>query len=89
VDMRKAYVLIETLPGKAEMVAEALRSKRGVKIADVISGPHDVIALIEGAQAEDVARITLSEIHSLEGTKHVETCLVHRTEDDTIRQAED
>jgi len=80
--MRRAYALVKTLPDKAETVAETLRCRPGVKTADVVSGPYDVIALVEGGQAEDVAKVALSEITSIEGTKHVETCLVHRTEDE-------
>ena len=78
--MRRAYALVKTLPDKAETVAETLRCRPGVKTANVVSGPYDVIALIEGAEAKDVARTALAEIPGIEGTKHVETCLVHRAE---------
>jgi len=79
--MRKAYVLIRAEAGSTEEIARTLRSKCGVKAADVVSGPYDVITLVEGAQAEDVARIALIEIPDLEGIKCIETCLVHKTED--------
>ena len=44
----KAYVLIETAVGKTREVAAALRSLKGIYSADVVTGPYDIIAIIEG-----------------------------------------
>lgn len=81
--MRMAYVLITAEAGRAEEIVRVLRNKRGVKIVHALSGPYDVIALIEGPRPEDVARMALAEVPGIEGVQHVKTCLVHRTEGDT------
>ena len=81
--MRMAYVLITAEAGRAEGVIRALRSKRGVKTAHALSGPYDVIALIEGPRPEDVARMVLAEVPGIEGVQHVKTCLVRRVKGDT------
>jgi DNA-binding Lrp family transcriptional regulator len=74
--MRKAYVLIQTLPGKAKTLAEALHGRSEVTAADVVSGPYDVIAVVQGTDAEAVARVILSDMATMDGLKHVTTCLV-------------
>jgi len=80
---RMAYVLITAEAGRAEEIVRVLQSKRGVKTAHALSGPYDVIALIEGPRPEDVARMALAEVPSIKGVQHVKTCLVHRIESDT------
>ena len=49
--MRKAYVLIQAAMGSAEAVAGSLQDKPGVIAADVVTGPHDVIAVAQGVDA--------------------------------------
>ena len=44
--MRVACVFVETEMGATETVAGSLRGKPGVVAADVVTGPHDVIALV-------------------------------------------
>lgn len=80
---RKAFVLINTERGKAESVTRALRNMTGVTLAEVVNGPYDVIAFIEGAQADDVARMVLVDIPGIKGASHTVTCLVHGTRDST------
>jgi len=47
--MKKAYLLIDVESGvKASQVAEALCSNPCVIFADVVTGPHDVIAMLNG-----------------------------------------
>ena len=77
--MRKAYVLIHTLLGKEEEVAEALRCRPEVVAADVVSvsGPYDVIAVVEGTDANAVARIILSDLPIVDGVSNITTCLVN------------
>jgi hypothetical protein len=39
----KVYILVNVANGKAEQVAEILRGKTGIIMADVLEGPPDVI----------------------------------------------
>ena len=43
----KAFILIDTSPGKAKEVAHKLRGVQGVIYAHTVTGPHDIIALVE------------------------------------------
>lgn len=72
----KAYVLIDAEAGKVKSVAGLVRSKAGVSTADIVTGSHDVIAVVEGPDAEAVARAIISEIDTIKGVSRTTTCLV-------------
>ena len=44
----KAYVLIEAQVGRTKQVAEAIRKLQGVVSVDIVTGPYDAIAVIQG-----------------------------------------
>ena len=71
----KAYVLIETSVGKSRDVANELRSLRGVQAADNVTGPYDVIAVVEAANLTAVGALITSRIHTLNGIVRTVTCL--------------
>ena len=71
----KAYVLIETSVGKSRDVANELRSLRGVQSADNVTGPYDVIAVVEAADLTAVGALLASRIHTLNGIVRTVTCL--------------
>ncbi len=56
----KAYVLIETSPGKAKSVKHALARIRGatasVTSLDGVTGPYDFIAMVEGPTLDAIGR---------------------------------
>ena len=43
----KAFILIETAVGKTREVANTLRDLGGMQSVDVVTGPYDVIAVID------------------------------------------
>ncbi|GAG98653.1 unnamed protein product, partial [marine sediment metagenome] len=43
----KAYVLIETAVGKNKEVATALERLKGIKSVDIVTGPYDIISIME------------------------------------------
>ncbi len=71
----KAYVLIETSVGKSRDVANELRSLRGVQAADNVTGPYDVIAVVEAADLTAVGALLAGRIHTLNGIVRTVTCL--------------
>ena len=71
----KAYVLIETSVGKSRDVANELRSLRGVQTADNVTGPYDVIAVVEAVDLSAVGALLASRIHTLNGIVRTVTCL--------------
>ena len=73
---RKAYVLIRTKIGSAEEVAKALRGRPGVVAADIVTGPHEVITVIQGADPDAIAKVVLSEMHNIKGITDTTTYIV-------------
>ena len=44
----KAFVLIETVVGKNKEVVAALKQLKDLKSVDTVTGPYDIIAIVEG-----------------------------------------
>jgi len=71
----KAFVLIETAVGKTKDVATALKQIKGVKSVDAVTGPYDVIAIIEADTLNDIGDIVTEKIHPTTGISRTVTCL--------------
>jgi DNA-binding Lrp family transcriptional regulator len=72
----KAFVLIETAVGKTKSVVTSLKKMEGVKSVDTVTGPYDVIAIVEAGTLNDVGDIITSRIHTVDGISRTVTCLV-------------
>jgi DNA-binding Lrp family transcriptional regulator len=73
---KKAYVMIQTEMGTSASVVNALRSKPEVLISDVISGPHDLVAVVQGDDTDSIARSVINEIQTIKGVKNTTTYMV-------------
>lgn len=71
----KAFVLIETAVGKSKEVVEVIRQLKGVKSVDTVTGPYDVIAVVEGENLNDIGDIVTAKIHPIPGISRTVTCL--------------
>ncbi len=71
----RAYVLIETGVGKTREVSENLRVLKGVQSADVVTGPYDIIAVLEGADLGSIGDMVTGEVHTIRGITRSVTCL--------------
>jgi len=71
----KAFVLIETAVGKNKEVLAALRQLDGMKSVDVVTGPYDVIAIIEGVDLNAIGDLVTGKIHPIAGISRTVTCL--------------
>ncbi len=71
----KAYVLIETELGKAKQVVEAICNYEGVVSVDVVTGPYDAIAIVEGATVADIGVLLTDTVHRISGISRTVTCI--------------
>jgi len=71
----KAYILIETQVGKTKEVVEAIRKLQGVTSVDVVTGPYDAIAVIQGETLNDIGNIVVAKVHPVAGIVRTVTCL--------------
>ena len=75
----KAYVLIETAPGKTKTVKKELGRITGHGSAlvhlDAVTGPYDFIAQVEGATLDSIGRLVTDEIGVINGVTRTTTCV--------------
>jgi len=71
----KAFVLIETIVGKTKDVVATLNQISGLKSVDTVTGPYDVIAVIEAEDLNVIGDIITGKIHAIEGISRTVTCL--------------
>jgi DNA-binding Lrp family transcriptional regulator len=71
----KAYLLIETAVGKTRDVAGMLRQIDGIDTVDVVTGPYDIIALINGDDMSVVGNVVTERIHTVTGVVRTVTCV--------------
>ena len=72
----QAYVLIQTEVGKAAQVASEVRKIDGVKCADDVTGPYDVIARAEAESVDDLGKMVVSRVQMIDGITRTLTCPV-------------
>ncbi|HET9769580.1 MAG TPA: Lrp/AsnC ligand binding domain-containing protein [Acidimicrobiia bacterium] len=72
----QAYVLIQTEVGKAAQVASEVRKIDGVKSADDVTGPYDVIVNAEADSVDELGKMVVSRVQLVEGITRTLTCPV-------------
>ncbi len=72
----KAFILIDTSPGKAREVAMKLRQVGGVSIAHAVTGPHDIIAMAEAADVTSLGELIVQKVQSVPGVNRSLTSIV-------------
>ncbi len=68
-----AYVYLGTAPGTTPQVATALSTTPGIRHAVVVIGAWDVLAVVEGADLDQIATLVLSRVHQIEGVQRTLT----------------
>lgn len=74
--MARAYVLIETAIGKTPSVVQALRQIQGIKAADPITGPYDIMVVIEAADPGVIGQTVMRHVHNTDGVSKTMTSFV-------------
>jgi len=72
----KAFVLIKVEPGKIRHVFEALSGMRAVVEAYCVTGPDDIIAMLESDDAKGVSEVVIADLHDVDGIKGTDTRIV-------------
>ena len=72
----KAFVLIDTSPGKAKEVAQKLRQVPGVSAAHAVTGPHDIIMMAEAADVSSLGEMIVQKVQSVTGVNRTVTSIV-------------
>ncbi len=71
----RAFVLIETAVGKTRDVAKALRDVESMESVDVVTGPYDVIAVIDAPDMNSIGDLVTGQLHTIGGVVRTVTCV--------------
>jgi DNA-binding Lrp family transcriptional regulator len=71
----RAFILIETAVGKTRDVVSAVQKLEGVRSVDPVTGPYDVIVVVEGQDLNTIGELVTNKIHPVGGVTRTVTCL--------------
>lgn len=74
--MVRAYILIQTEVGLADVVAREVAKVPGVTQSEDVTGPYDVIVRAEVADVDELGRLVLSKVQAISGITRTITCPV-------------
>ena len=74
--MVQAYILIQTEVGKAASVAKAISLIKGVAQAEDVTGPYDVIVRAEARNVDELGKLVVAKVQSVDGITRTLTCPV-------------
>ena len=72
----EALVLIQTDVGRAASVTSTIRALAGVVEAHDVTGPYDVIAKASAETIDQLGRLVVNEMQTIEGVTRTVTCPV-------------
>ena len=73
--MTRAYILIEALPGKGIELTNVIKSIKGVKNVDLVTGPYDVITFVEAADLKSLGEMIVKKIQATGCVARTLTCI--------------
>jgi DNA-binding Lrp family transcriptional regulator len=74
--MVQAYILIQTEVGKAASVAKSIQEIKGVTNAEDVTGPYDVIVRAEARNVDELGKLVVARVQSVDGITRTLTCPV-------------
>ena len=74
--MVSGYSLISTEPGKTTEVFQKIKRVEGVKSAEAVAGPYDIVARIEVDSLEKLTKTVFGDIRGIRGVTNTTTLIV-------------
>lgn len=71
-----AYIFVETSHGKAKEVCEEISKIEGIKACNVVTGPFDLIVLVEAPNVNAIGSLVVSKIQFIKGVKRTQTNII-------------
>ena len=69
----RAYVLVTVRPGNVRDIVQQIKNLSGVKSANACWGVPDVFVLAEVESTDELNKLVINKIQSLEGVERTET----------------
>ncbi len=75
--MITAYVLVEGAPGKnVKNVRDQIRGLAGVKSAELVTGPYDIVVQIQGKDINELSKVVTDKMLSVKGVGKTITLMI-------------
>lgn len=74
--MVRAYVLVQTEVGRSSGVSARLREQPGVVACDDVTGPHDVVVVLEAPDMDALGHLVATGVQTVPGITRTVTCPV-------------
>ncbi len=71
-----AYVLVNLSGKETRGGLERIKKIKGVKSANIVAGPFDLIIHVEGKSLEEIGELVISKIRKSPGVTNTVTCYV-------------
>jgi len=71
----KAYVLLNLIATDLSETLKEVRSIKGVRFADAVTGPYDAIAQIESSDMDELGTLVTTKILKVKGIAKSLTCV--------------
>ena len=72
--MTSAYILIESIPGRAMELTSIIKGLKGVKTVHLVTGPYDVIAFVEAPDLKSLGEVIVKKIQASGTVARTLTC---------------
>ena len=70
-----AYILIESIPGKAIELSNIIKEIKGVKTVHLVTGPYDVITFVEAPDLKSLGELIVKRIQATGFVARTLTCI--------------
>ena len=71
----RAYVLIQTVPGRVEAILRSLRRLPAIYTVDPVTGPYDIVALLAVDEVRDISHTVAGTIGGMRGVTRTTTLI--------------
>lgn len=75
----RAFVLVETEAGRTDEAFEGIGCDDAVRFVDLLTGPYDLLVVVEGSSYQEVMHSIDSLVCTTPGVTHTITCFSLRT----------
>ncbi|KXA97668.1 AsnC family transcriptional regulator [candidate division MSBL1 archaeon SCGC-AAA259I09] len=74
--MVKAYILLTSAIGRVKDVFDRLKGLKNVKTVSIVTGPYDLIVLVEAEDLSTLTNTVVEEIREIEGVVDTNTAII-------------
>lgn len=71
-----AYVLVNISGPQTKNAVTKIKKINGVKSAQIVAGPYDLIAFVEGNDQKEIGELVITKIRKTQGVTNTVTCFV-------------